>query len=325
MAAREGSSALSATASKLDPDIERFARELSAAWSRHGDVAALGRAQLRLAAEEVRAPWRRGGPAMARVSERTIPVEGGVRVRVYEPVADASAPALIYLHGGGWTMFSLDTHDRIMREYAARAGMAVIGIDYALAPEKRYPVALDQVVAVARSLAYTGFDRAIDRTRLAIGGDSAGANLALAAALRLRDEGSPDLVGAILLNYGAFDRQSSPEAVDRFGGPEAILTAEEMDALWSDYLRDERDALDPFACPILAQLQGLPPVFLTVPECDLLTEQSLRLGERLRAAAVPVRLEIYQGACHSFLEAVSIAPLASRAFDDASAWLRATL
>src|SRR5688500_6931710 len=104
-----------------------------------------------------------------------------------------------------------------------------------------------------------------------------------------------------------------------------MLTSDEMEGFWRNYLRDERDASNPLACPILADLDGLPPLFLTVPECDLLTEQSLHLAERLREADVPVRVEIYAGACHSFLEAVSIAPIAARAFDDAAGWLRSIL
>ena len=244
---------------------------------------------------------------MAKVSDDVV---AGVRVRFYDPGPPGPKPLLVYLHGGGWTMFSLDTHDRVMREYASRAGMTVAGVDYALAPEAKYPVALDQVVAVVRAMG----------ERVAIGGDSAGGNLALAAALRLRDE---RLVRAIVLNYGVFERSSSPEAQQRFGGPGNMLTTEEMDGFWRNYLRDENDASDPFVCPLRADLRGLPPTLLIVPERDLLTEQSLRLAARLAASGVNVKMEMYRGAVHSFLEAVSIAPIADRAFADTAAWLRA--
>ena len=249
----------------------------------------------------------RGGPEMAEVSERAV---AGVRVRFYDPAPPGPKPILVYLHGGGWAMFSLDTHDRVMREYAARAGMIVAGVDYALAPEAKYPVALDQIVSVVRELG----------ERVAIGGDSAGANLALAAALRLRDE---RLIHAIVLNYGVFQRSSSPEAQQRFGGPGNMLTTDEMEGFWRNYLRDEQDAADPFVCPLRADLRGLPPTLLVVPERDLLTEQSLRLAARLMASGVDAKMEMYRGAVHSFLEAVSIAPIADRAFADTAAWLRA--
>jgi acetyl esterase len=263
----------------------------------------------------VRAPWARGGPQMASITEQTV---AGVRVRWYDPGPPVEKPVLIYLHGGGWTLFSLDTHDRVMREYAARAGVMVVGIDYALSPEAKYPVALEQVVAVARFLGE-------HNARMAIGGDSAGANLALSACIRLRDEGHARLIRAMVLNYGVFERRSSAEARDRFGGAGNMLTSEEMESFWRNYLRDDRDADDPLVSPLRADLRGLPRTFLVVPELDLLTEQSLQLADRLAAAGVSVDLEIYRGAVHSFLEAVSIAPIADRAFDDTATWLRGSL
>ena len=290
---------------------------MAAAWACYGDLTAVSPAESRRIAEEVRAPWTRGGPRMAAITELNVPAANGtVRVRFYDPGPDGTKPAFIYLHGGGWTFFSLDTHDRVMREYAARAGVRVVGVDYALSPEAKYPVALEQVVAVARFLG----ERC---ERIAIGGDSAGANLALATCLRLRDEGQPQLIRAMVLNYGVFDRESSPEAHRRFGGLGNMLTSEEMEGFWRNYLRDARDAGDPLACPLRAELHGLPPALLVVPECDLLTEQSVRLADRLAAAGVPVKLEMYRGAVHSFLEAVSIAPIADRALADTAAWLRA--
>jgi acetyl esterase len=294
-------------------------REVAAAWARYGDLASVSPSEALRIAEDVRAPWTRGGPAMASTKEIAAPV----RMRVYRPSGapsrDAASPALVYLHGGGWTLFSIDTHDRVMREYAARAGIVVIGIDYALAPESKYPVALDQISTALRFVRDHADELGIDRARIAIGGDSAGANLALAAALRDRD------IRALVLNYGVFARHSSADAIARFGGPGNMLTAEEMEGFWRNYLRDERDADDPLVCPLLATLDGLPPAFLAVPDRDLLAEQSIALGDRLRAAGVPVETRVYRGATHSFLEAVSISSLASRAFDDTAAWLRATL
>ena len=299
---------------------------MSVAWASHGDLAAVTPAESRRIAEEVRAPWTWGGPEMAATAERIVPsANGPVRVRCYDPDSDGVKPALIYLHGGGWTIFSLDTHDRVMREYAARAGVMVVGVDYALSPEAKYPVALEQVVTVARFLGARGIDFGIDPLRIAIGGDSAGANLAIATCLRLRDEGDARLIQAMILNYGVFSRESSPEATLRFGGPGNMLTTEEMEGFWRNYLRDDGDAEDPLVCPLRADLHGLPPALLVVPECDLLAEQSVELAARLAADGVPVKLEMYRGAVHSFLEAVSMAPIAARAFDQTATWLRASL
>jgi acetyl esterase len=272
---------------------------MAAAWARYPDLGSVSFPEARRIAEEVRAPWRRGGPAVAS-TEMTV---AGVRVRRY----GSSKRVLIYLHGGGWTLFSLDTHDRLMREYAARAGVTVVGVDYALSPEAKYPVALEEVVAVAKS---------IGASDVAIGGDSAGANLAIAACMR-----QPGLFRAMVLNYGVFDRHSSNEARERFGGPGNMLTAEEMEGFWRNYLRDERDADDPLVCPLRGDLRGLPPALLVVPECDLLAEQSVQLADRLPAS----ELRIYRGAVHSFLEAVSISSLADRALEETSSWLRENL
>jgi acetyl esterase len=275
-------------------------------------------------AEQARAPWRLGGPEMATIRERTIGPSGQqVRVRIYAPqaIGDRLSGALVYLHGGGWTMFSLDTHDRLMREYAARSGLAVIGVDYALSPEARFPIALEQVAGVLAWLAREGDAIGVDLQRLAVGGDSAGANLALAACLKLRDEGALSGLRGLLLNYGAFEVGVSAEAARAFG--EVMLSAEEMAGFWRDYLRGPADACDPLACPMLADLSGLPPAFLAVAACDILAEQSVKLAARLQAAGSPARLEVYQGASHSFLEAVSVSTLADRAIEEASQWLRA--
>lgn len=310
----------------LDPDIRRFVAEMSAAWARFPELGSASPAETRRIAEQVRAPWTRGGPAMARVSEHRLALaDGAVRIRLYDPVGDALQPALVYLHGGGWTIFSLDTHDRLMREYAARAGVTVVGIDYALSPEAKYPTALRQISATVRHLAAHGEELAIDPARLAIGGDSAGANLAVAAALDLRDGGAPRALRALLLNYGVFARTSSPAAVFGLGGAGNMLTADEMEGFWRNYLRDERDAVDPLVCPVLADLSGLPPALLVAAEEDLLAEQSSELHQRLVAAGVTARLAAYRGASHSFLEAVSIAPLADRALAESAVWLREAL
>ena len=256
----------------------------------------------------MRAPWRRGGPPVPATESKIL----GTRVRCYDPGPNGRKPALIYLHGGGWTVFSINTHDRIMREYASRAGVSVIGVDYALAPEAKYPVALDQIVGVVKFFAARGFD-------LAIGGDSAGANLAIATCIRLRDEGQSQLMQAMILNYGVYERHTSP------GAPEGILTAAEMEQFWRNYLRDESDANDPRVCPLLGDLRGLPRALLVIAEFDLLTDQSVKLGRQLEKAGVPAQVNFYRGATHSFLEAVSISALASRAFDESAKWLRSAI
>jgi acetyl esterase len=310
----------------LDPEIRGFVQAINGAYARHPEVGNVPHAEARRIAEEVRAPWRQGGPAMHATAEREIPVCGGsIRIRLYDPTPARPKPALIYLHGGGWTLFSLDTHDRLMREYAHRASIAVVGVDYPLSPEAKFPLALDRLVEAVSWLRDHGAGLGIDPARLAIGGDSAGANLALAAALKMRDARLPDAIRALLLNYGAFDVRCSDDSARRFGGPAYMLTRDELTMFWDNYLRGAGDQGDPLACPMHARFEGLPPVFLTIPECDVLAEQSHELCVRLRKAGVDVTAKVYAGATHSFLEAVSVSAVAGLALDDGSAWLKTGL
>lgn len=310
----------------IDPDVRRFTAIVMADYQRLTGGRVLPVGEMRRVAEEVREPWRRGGPAMHSTTEQQVPTPAGpVRIRIHRPRAGAPTPAFVFLHGGGWTLFSLDTHDRVMREYAARSGAVVVGVDYALSPEVRYPVALGQVIAVVRWLRANGAALGIDPARIAVGGDSAGGNLAIAAALALRDAGESEAIRGLLLIYPALDRECSAESLRRYGGPDAILTGEEVAWFWDNYSGGTDLGEDPLASPLRARLGGLPPVCMTLPQCDVLAEQGLRMADRLRAAAVPVEATVYPGATHSFIEAVAIAPLADRAVADGARWLRATL
>ncbi|MBN8886260.1 MAG: alpha/beta hydrolase fold domain-containing protein [Rudaea sp.] len=308
----------------LDPQIRRFVAALAQAWAQHPEVESLPVAEKRRIAEIVRTPWRQGGPAMAATQEIHLPTRhGDVRVRVHRPTeSKTSQPALIYLHGGGWTMFSLDTHDRVMREFAARAGAVVVGIDYALSPEAKFPLALEQIVDVVRTLHAQAGTLGLDAARLAIGGDSAGANLSVATSLVLRDASSSPLLRGMLLIYGCYTDEISNEAAEGFGAEGNLLTAAEMAEFWHNYLVRPGDALDPLAAPLRAGLAGLPPAFLIGAQCDVLAEQSRALAAKLRSSVVNTDFVEYPGATHSFLEAVSIADVADRAIADGAAWLR---
>lgn len=314
---------LSQRGADLDPTIRDFIRRTDADYVRHRNGRVPTRDEARIVAEKVRAPWVAGGPVMARTEEFSAPSpHGPVRLRLYDPDPSTPKPVMIYIHGGGWVMFSLDTHDRLMREYAARARMCVVGVDYSLSPEARYPVALDEIVAAIGYVCDQAASLGVLPDRLALGGDSAGANMALAAAIRLRDAGRPDVVKGLLLNYGAFDIDLLPEDHQRFGGEGYMLTSDEMKSFWDAYLGQGAASPDVLATPLRAELRGLPPVFLCIPQCDVLTGQSLLLHRRLKEAEVPADAVVYSGASHSFLEAVSISPVADQAFHDATAWLR---
>jgi len=307
----------------LEAGVRTFVEATAAESARLSGPGPISLAERRRIAEQVRAPWREGGPVMAQTSDRTVGAPGReARIRIH--VSNGTdGGALVYMHGGGWTLFSLDTHDRLMREYAARSGLTVVGVDYALSPEAKFPYALEQVAGVIDWLARVGAAIGVDPDRLTVGGDSAGANLALAACLKLRDQGELPALRGLLLNYGVFEVPVSADAARAFGGPAFMLSAEEMAAFWRNYLRGPDDARDPLASPMLADLSGLPPAFLAVAACDILAEQSVKLAARLEAAGSRARVEVYEGATHSILEAVSVSLLADRAIEEASVWLRA--
>lgn len=302
----------------IDPDVRAFIERTGADWAALAAVnPPTTLARRREIAEQVRAPWTKGGPDMAET--RTVQISPyGIRARIYIPAAGAGRGTLLYLHGGGWTLFSIDTHDRLMREYADRIGCAVIGLDYSLSPEHRFPRALDDVEDCIEWLRGQGPAHGLNVSRLAIGGDSAGGNLSLSTALRLRDKGAEPPV-ALLLNYAALDTEARP-SYKRFDGPPYMLYVDEMRDFWVNYL-GQPSTDDPYARPLLANLTGLPPVHLCIAECDILADQNLELADRLYAAGVNVSSIVYQGATHSFLEAVSISDCADRAIQDAADWL----
>ena len=303
----------------IDPEIQHFLDEMKAGWAKHPAFGTLSFPEQRAVAEQVRARWTEGGPIMTETRELCFDSGAGdLRIRMYRPEgAGTAAPALVYLHGGGFTLFSIDTHDRLMREYAAAGGFVVIGVDYPLSPEHKYPVALDRIEALILWLKDHGADWGIDPARLAMGGDSAGANLSFATALRLRAQGEGKLVRAILSNYGYFSTEVSDEAEARFGGPGSIMDRAEAQSYYANYLgRWDIESRDPLVCPLLADMTGMPPVFLVIPKCDLLAEQSIAMAALLREQGVETETTIYAGATHSFLEAMSVAQIARNAIDD---------
>ncbi|MBB5686878.1 alpha/beta hydrolase fold domain-containing protein [Sphingobium boeckii] len=303
----------------VDPHIRRFHHQVNADYARlsaggYADISAR-----RAVAEEVRAPWTAGGPVMAKTEELIVGA-GKLRVRIHRPNADPVLPVLLYIHGGGWMLFSIDTHDRLMREYAARVGCAVIGVDYSLSPEVRFPHALDEIVDVVGWVRSDGAAHGLDPERVAIGGDSAGANLSLATALRLRDAGEPPL-NALLLNYGAFDTEIR-DSHSRYDGDAYNLTASEMVDFWDAYLGPDGDRQSPYARPMLAKLHNLPPAFLCIAACDILADENRAMSAKLRDAGVEVRMTVYAGAIHSFLESMNISDMANTAIADGADWLK---
>jgi len=310
--------------SQLDAEMIRFRDEVAAAYGAFPSFSTLAPAEARRVAEAVRRPWAAGGPTMAISRDLHVEAEGRrFALRLNQPSA-APGGVMVYLHGGGWTLFSNATHDRLMREYAARTGLAVIGLDYSLAPEARFPTPVLEASALVRWLRtpqageVLGF--AAHALKLVVGGDSAGGNLAMGAAIALRDDGA-DLIDALVLNYAVVDADDTPASYTLFDGPGFNLERHEMHRFWAAYVPDPARRRDQRVGLLHGSLAGLPPTLLVVAECDVLRDENLTLAARLETDGTPVTLRRYAGMLHSFLEAVSICPVSVRAFDETAAWI----
>jgi acetyl esterase len=224
---------------------------------------------------------------------------GDVPCRLYFPEGIEKPACLIYAHGGGFMQGSLNSWDHFLREIVRQAGVAVLSVDYRLSPEFKFPVAFDEIVAMVRLAASEGAGWGIDATRLAVGGDSAGANLALAAALTLRDAGKK-LLSFQLLIYGVYSTDVESPSWQRFGRG-AGLSQTQFHWILETYLENPAQQRDWRVAPILADLKGLPPAHLVVGSLDPLLDDSNNLAAKLKAAGVPANLTIYQGINHGFI------------------------
>ena len=181
--------------------------------------------------------------------------------RIYRPRTDQVLPVMVHFHGGGWVQSSIDTHDRLAREYAAAGDVAVVSVDFALSPEAKFPQALEECAAVVRHLAEHGSAWNIDSGRILLGGDSAGGNLALATALLLRDSGRPTVRG-ILAFYPIYDSAASARPATGPSAQAVMAALEQMSFVWRACVPHEADRLHPLAAPLRADLAGLPPVLM---------------------------------------------------------------
>ena len=248
---------------------------------------------------------------------------GQVPCRLYLPDDAERPPLIVYAHGGGFMQGSLPSWDAMLREVVRQSSVAALSVDYRLSPEHRFPVAFEEMVAMVRVAAREGSGFGIDPTRLAVGGDSAGANLALAAALALRDAGER-AISFMLLIYGCFSTDTESWSWQRFGQGTG-LSQTQMRWIWQTYLERPEQQSDWRAAPLLANLAGLPPAHLIVGNLDPLLDDSQRLAAGLKESGVPCELNVYEGLNHGFIRYGRLITAARRAVGDCAATLRRAL
>jgi acetyl esterase len=265
-------------------------------------------------------------PEMASVKAMTVPgPAGAIPVRIYAPLtlrtADGMSPCLVFFHGGGWVIGDLDSHDVLCRTLAMDAELIVIAVDYRLAPEHKFPAALDDAIAATRWIADNAVQLNIDAARISVGGDSAGGNLATLVAIDARDHGGPKLAGQMLI-YPATDfRMDHPS--HREPETDCLLTHNTMRWFCDHYLNGPADIDDPRASPARVEnLSHLPPAYVLTAGADPLRDEGNAYAQRLKDAGVAVTSKTYPGQFHGFVTMGKILPKANEALHDIGGWLK---
>ncbi len=264
-------------------------------------IEALTPAQARVQMEAMAASRKAETLPVARVENRTIPGPAGeIPVRIYWPNAEGVRPAIVYYHGGGHVIGSLDSHDLVARNLCGGAEAVVVSVDYRMGPEHRFPAAVEDSFAALEWVHANAASLGADPDRLGVHGDSAGANLAAVVALMARDKGAPKLRLQSLV-YPVADFRMETESYKKYATGCGILTADAMKWFRGHYLRTTDDALDWRASPVLApNVAGVAPAIVIAAECDVLHDEGLAYGERLKAVGVPVERHEYAGMIHAF-------------------------
>jgi acetyl esterase len=246
---------------------------------------------------------------------------GAIPLRIYVPDGTPPMPGLVYFHGGGWVTGDLDTHDVLCRALANGAGCVVVAVHYRLAPEHKFPAAIDDAVAATRWVVEHAAEIGVDPNRIAVGGDSAGGNLAAATALVVRHEGGPQLVYQLLIypviDYN-FDTSSYLENAEGYR-----LTRAGMQYYWAHYLRDPSHATDDRAAPLRSDSHAdLPAALVITAEYDPLRDEGRAYADRLRDAGVPVIYREYPGMIHGFVSQAGVLDAGRRAIGEICESLR---
>jgi len=277
--------------------------------------------ELRAALRATFSAFAGAAPEPARVDDWTI---SGIPVRVYRPNLVKPLPILVYFHGGGWVLGDIEGYDPVCRALAMASGCIVASVEYRLAPEHPYPAALEDCYNVTKYIAENAQEFDADAERLAVGGDSAGGNLAAAVTLLAQETGGPEIQFQLLI-YPATDYSADTGSMQEFADGH-FLTHAAMRWFWQQYAGGAENGLKYWISPLKAtSLSGLPPAFVITAECDVLRDQGEAYAQRLEDAGVPVRLKRYDGAIHGFFNMGGMLDTGKEAISDAGAALWNTL
>ncbi|KUI25890.1 esterase [Mycobacterium sp. IS-1496] len=288
---------------ELDPQIARMIEALDSGFPPvHTMTGAQARATIRSRFVAAADP-----EPVACVEDRGVERAGGpIPVRIYRPAGApvGSLPVLVYAHGGGFVFCDLDSHDGLCRSIANQIGAVVVSVAYRLAPEHPWPAAAEDVYAVTRWVSENCAALGADPGRIAVGGDSAGGNLAAVTALMARDRGGPALTAQVLV-YPMITPDFSTESYRLFGAG-YYNPADALRWYWDQYVPDESDRTDPYVSPLHADLRGLPPAVVVIAGHDPLRDEGLRFGGALAEAGVPTVVRRFDGGIHGFMTMPSL-------------------
>jgi len=259
---------------------------------------------------------------VAHIEERRIPGPGGeIPVRIYTPPGKGPFPAFMHFHGGGWVIGDLDTVDALSREICRLAHCVVVAVDYRLAPEHRFPAAADDCYTATQWVSSNAAALDVDAGRIAVGGDSAGGNLAAVVSLMARDRNGPPIVFQVLVVPvldADFDTASYRENADGY-----LLTRATMEWFWDHYCPGRADRAHPYASPIRApDLSGLPPALVMTAEFDPLRDEGKAYARALEVAGVPSEYVEFEGFIHVFYPMFHVLPVGRAGVDKVAAALR---
>lgn len=259
---------------------------------------------------------------VARVEDRVIPGPAGdLKVRIYTPSGEPPFPVMVFFHGGGWVIGDLESHDPLCRTLTNASGSMIVAVDYRLAPEHKFPAAVDDCYAAAKWVADQAADLGGDPNRLGVGGDSAGGNLSAVVCLLARDRGGPKLAYQLLI-YPATDFAMNMPSV-RENGEGYFLTFQDMVWFTNHYIRGASDKLNPLVSPLVAaDHSGLPTAIIVTAQFDPLRDEGEAYGEKLRQAGVSVKVRRYNGMIHGFVSLFAVISRGHEAVRDVGADVR---